>query len=138
MDTMTPTVEEESPRIAIVRRWQVSSPKEENSPSAKVVTRWNSFVRIILHVFAVGRAWAATGRRLQRFSKLRQIETGQVFDAANGRLCITAGARRRAAGVVNLGEQVLGAPQALAAAGAFPSKHKMTRAEYRELTGRLY
>ena len=39
MDTMTPTVEEESPRIAIVRRWQVSSPKEKNSPSAKVVTR---------------------------------------------------------------------------------------------------
>ena len=135
---MTPTVEEESPRIAIVRRWQLSSSKEENSPSAKVVTRWNSFARLILHVFAVGRAWAAKGRHLQRFSKLKQIETGQVFDAAKGKWCITAGARRRAAGVVNLGVQVRGAPQALTAAGAFPSKHKMTLAEYRERTGRLY
>ena len=137
MDTMTPTVEEESPRIAIVRRWQVSSPKEKNSPSAKVVTRWYGFVRIALQIFAVGRAYAEYGRYLKLFAELKKTEN-KIFDAAKGKWCITAGARRRAAGVVNLGEQVRGAPQALAAAGAFPSKHKMTRAEYRERTGRLY
>ena len=74
MDTMTPTVDEASPRVAIVRRWQVSSPKEENSHSAKVVTRWNSFVRKTLHIFAVGREWAAKGRYLQEFSGLKKVK----------------------------------------------------------------
>ena len=74
------------------------------------------------------------GRYLEEFSGLKKSETGQVFDAARSKWL---GARRRAAGV-------RGAPQALAAAGAVaaaaavPSKHTMTRAEYREQAGRLY
>ena len=61
-------------------------------------------------------------------------ETGQVFDAARSKWLV---ARRRAAGVRGV-PQALAAAGAVAAAAAVPSKHTMTRAEYREQAGRLY
>ena len=62
----------------------------------RAVKNWEGLVGIILHMFVLGRTWAAMGRGLRRFIGVKHSGTDLAFDVAKGKWCVMAAKADRA------------------------------------------